>query len=139
MHVLQLPPVLILNKDISDSAHAGAQPWAGVNALDAAVIAYTSISALRQQVKPDHRLHGTLEGRNWAANIIPDYAKMTWIARAPTWAEVEILRERVENCLKCAQLQRSRSDGMADEVGRRRWQRGASIRSSWRDHILTCA
>ncbi|KAI0029188.1 hypothetical protein K488DRAFT_56990, partial [Vararia minispora EC-137] len=86
------------------TAHAGAQPWQGINALDAAVLAYTSISALRQQVKPDHRLHGTLAGRNWAANVIPDYAKMIWICRAPTWAEVEALRDRVISCLKAAAM-----------------------------------
>lgn len=36
-------------------AHAGVAPWEGINALDAATIAYTSISTLRQQVKPDCR------------------------------------------------------------------------------------
>jgi metal-dependent amidase/aminoacylase/carboxypeptidase family protein len=37
------------------SAHAGLAPWEGVNALDAATIAYSSISALRQQLKPETR------------------------------------------------------------------------------------
>ncbi|KZV63757.1 amidohydrolase [Peniophora sp. CONT] len=86
------------------NAHAGAQPWAGINALDAAVIAYTSIAALRQQVQPHCRLHGTLFGRNWAANIIPDYARMQWRARAPTWAEVQDLRDRMINCVKAGAL-----------------------------------
>jgi len=40
----------------------------GTNALDAAFIAYSSISMLRQQMKPDHRVHGVVEGKNWAAN-----------------------------------------------------------------------
>ena len=34
------------------SAHAAAYPWEGINALDAAVMAYTNISLLRQQMKP---------------------------------------------------------------------------------------
>jgi hypothetical protein len=34
-------------------AHAGRAPWEGRNALDAAVVAYSSISALRQQMKVD--------------------------------------------------------------------------------------
>lgn len=40
----------------------------GTNALDAAVLAYSSISMLRQQIKPDHRVHGIIEGNNWLAN-----------------------------------------------------------------------
>ena len=50
-------------------------PWEGQNALDAAVSAYTSVSLLRQQVKPTHRIHGIIEGKDWAANIIPDFAR----------------------------------------------------------------
>ena len=36
------------------AAHAAAFPWEGINALDAAVMAYTSISALRQQISEAH-------------------------------------------------------------------------------------
>lgn len=50
------------------SAHAGAAPWEGKNALDAAFLAYANISALRQQIRPDERVHGILEGKNWAPN-----------------------------------------------------------------------
>ena len=39
-------------------SHASAYPWEGVNALDAAVLAYTNLSVLRQQLKPEWRLHG---------------------------------------------------------------------------------
>ncbi|CAN7982466.1 unnamed protein product, partial [Ixodes hexagonus] len=37
------------------TAHAGAAPWDGINALDAAVGAYVNVSLLRQQMKPDWR------------------------------------------------------------------------------------
>lgn len=50
------------------SAHAAAAPWEGINALDAAFLAYSSISVLRQQIKPDHRVHGIIEGKNWTPN-----------------------------------------------------------------------
>ncbi|KAG8702879.1 hypothetical protein FRC08_003194 [Ceratobasidium sp. 394] len=60
------------------TAHAGAAPWEGKNALDAAFIAYAAISALRQQIHPAMRVHGMIEGRDWAPNIIQDYAKMTY-------------------------------------------------------------
>ncbi|KAK0189039.1 hypothetical protein F5146DRAFT_1140603 [Armillaria mellea] len=86
------------------SAHAGAAPWEGTNALDAAFLAYSSISVLRQQIKPDHRIHGILGGKNWSANVIPDYAHMTWIVRAPTHGEVDEFAERVKACFEAAAL-----------------------------------
>ncbi|EJD41210.1 hypothetical protein AURDEDRAFT_69157 [Auricularia subglabra TFB-10046 SS5] len=86
------------------TAHAGAQPWEGRNALDAAVLAYNAVSVLRQQIKPTHRIHGIIEGRDWAPNIIPDYAKMRWLVRAPTSDEAQALSERLVNCIKAAAL-----------------------------------
>jgi len=52
----------------SSSAHAALSPWEGKNALDAAVLGYNNISALRQQLRPTHRIHGIFEGRDWAVN-----------------------------------------------------------------------
>ncbi len=40
------------------ASHAAAFPWDGVNALDAAVMAYTGISALRQQFGTGWKIHG---------------------------------------------------------------------------------
>ena len=79
------------------SAHAALSPWEGKNALDAAVLGYNNISALRQQLKPTHRVHGIFEGKDWAPNsrsiekspshlsnlsllVIPDYAKFMSVA-----------------------------------------------------------
>ncbi|SJL03890.1 uncharacterized protein ARMOST_07247 [Armillaria ostoyae] len=90
--------------DLCIIAHAGAAPWEGTNALDAAFLAYSSISVLRQQIKPDHRIHGILGGKNWTANVIPDYAHMTWIVRAPTHGEVGVFAERVKACFEAAAL-----------------------------------
>ncbi|GJE91327.1 M20 family metallopeptidase [Phanerochaete sordida] len=86
------------------TAHAALAPWEGHNALDAAVAAYTSVALLRQQIKPTHRVHGTLQGRDWAVNIIPDYAWMKWLMRAPTRKEVDVLVPRVRNCLEAAAI-----------------------------------
>ena len=49
-------------------SHAAAAPWEGQNALDAAFVAYAAISALRQQIKPDQRVHGIVSGRDWTPN-----------------------------------------------------------------------
>ena len=40
------------------SAHAAVFPWKGVNALDAAILCYQTVSCLRQQMKPEWRVHG---------------------------------------------------------------------------------
>src|SRR5262249_60114485 len=42
------------------ASHASADPWAGVNALDACVQTYNAVSMLRQQVRPDCRIHGII-------------------------------------------------------------------------------
>ncbi|OCH92754.1 hypothetical protein OBBRIDRAFT_726149 [Obba rivulosa] len=86
------------------TAHAALSPWEGQNALDAAVLAYTSISVLRQQLKPTYRIHGIFEGKDWTPNIIPDYAKMIWYVRAPTRAEMEATTKRVIACFQAAAL-----------------------------------
>lgn len=86
------------------SAHAALSPWQGQNALDAAVAAYTNVSLLRQQVKPSHRIHGVFEGKDWAANVIPDNAKMLWYVRAPTVAEVREADPRVRACFQASAL-----------------------------------
>ncbi|KAL3882707.1 hypothetical protein ACJMK2_029020 [Sinanodonta woodiana] len=44
-------------KFLGKAAHASAFPWEGVNALDAAVLCYQSVSCLRQQMKPTWRVH----------------------------------------------------------------------------------
>ncbi|TDL15653.1 hypothetical protein BD410DRAFT_796184 [Rickenella mellea] len=86
------------------SAHAAAAPWEGQNALDAAFLAYSSVSVLRQQIKPSHRVHGVIEGKDWAPNIIPDYAKMRWVARAPSGSELDALVKRLLACIDAAAI-----------------------------------
>ncbi|KAJ6518841.1 hypothetical protein C8R45DRAFT_1116577 [Mycena sanguinolenta] len=87
------------------NAHAGAAPWEGTNALDAAFLAYSGVSVLRQQMKPDHRVHGIIESNgDWVPNVIPDYAKMHWLVRAPTSSDLAAFVERVKKCFEAAAL-----------------------------------
>lgn len=64
------------------AAHAASAPHEGINALDAAVLTYNGLSALRQHLKPDVRLHGVFTHGGAAPNIVPDYAAMRWFVRA---------------------------------------------------------
>ncbi|KAK0220964.1 hypothetical protein EDD85DRAFT_862726 [Armillaria nabsnona] len=87
------------------TAHAALSPWEGVNALDAAVLGYNNISALRQQLKPTHRVHGIFhEGKDWQTNVIPDFAEFVCYVRAPTRAEVQSTLKRVLPCFEGAAM-----------------------------------
>ncbi|KAL0576806.1 hypothetical protein V5O48_005176 [Marasmius crinis-equi] len=84
------------------TAHAALSPWEGKNALDAAVLAYTNIAAMRQQMYPTWRAHGIIEGKDWAVNVIPAYAKYIVGVRAPTRAEQDVAMKKIIPCLEAA-------------------------------------
>ncbi len=83
-------------------AHAAAYPWEGLNALDAAVLAYNSISVLRQQMKPTWRVHSVITEGGVKPNIIPSRSVMELMVRAPERKELESLVEKVTKCLRSA-------------------------------------
>jgi amidohydrolase len=82
------------------AAHASAQPWDGVNALDAVVIAYTAIAALRQHIKPTERIHGIITDGGTKANIVPEHAGAEVYVRAADAGALAKLKARVEACLR---------------------------------------
>ena len=43
---------------VGRAAHASTDPWEGVNALDACVATFNAVAMLRQQMRPDCRIHG---------------------------------------------------------------------------------
>ncbi|KAH2098526.1 hypothetical protein KXW65_001798 [Aspergillus fumigatus] len=63
------------------SAHAGGNPWDGINALDALVSAYNNVSVLRQQMQPDERVHVAFTETPTVANVIPERTKAFWQVR----------------------------------------------------------
>ena len=84
------------------AAHAAAFPWEGVNALDAAVMAYTSVSVLRQQMKPAWRVHGVITNGGAKPNIIPEKASLSYYIRTPYKSELNVLLEKVKLCFEAA-------------------------------------
>ncbi|KAF9353018.1 hypothetical protein BGX26_009203 [Mortierella sp. AD094] len=84
------------------ASHASTTPWEGINALDAAMEVYTNIGLLRQQVKPDHRIHGIIVNGGQAPNIIPEYTKSLYMVRAPKATQVVELKARLENIIEAA-------------------------------------
>lgn len=86
------------------AAHAAAAPWEGVNALDAAVACYNSISTLRQQMKPDCRVHGVFKDGGEKPNIIPRRAELLYYVRAERNEDVADLKERITKCAQGAAM-----------------------------------
>ncbi len=86
------------------AAHAAAFPWEGVNALDAAVMAYTSISALRQQMKPTCRVHGIISNGGAKPNIIPEKTELMYMIRGYKRKETLDLCARVRACFNSAAI-----------------------------------
>jgi metal-dependent amidase/aminoacylase/carboxypeptidase family protein len=68
------------------------------------LLQYTNISALRQQMQPTHRVHGIIQGKNWAINVIPAECDLFFDVRAPSVGELKELIPRVINCFKAAAI-----------------------------------
>ncbi|KAF4163907.1 hypothetical protein CNMCM6936_000131 [Aspergillus lentulus] len=86
------------------SAHAGGNPWDGINALDALVSAYNNVSVLRQQMQPDERVHVAFTETPTVANVIPERTKAYWQVRSPTLKGLDRLMGRVRNCIEAGAL-----------------------------------
>lgn len=86
------------------SAHAGGNPWSGVNALDAFVASYNNISLLRQQIRDTDRIHAAILDAPKVANVIPAYTKVMFTTRSETLKGLKELTSRVVNCVKAGAL-----------------------------------
>jgi len=84
------------------ASHAAASPERGINALDAVVLGYTGVSALRQQLRSDARIHGIITHGGQAPNIIPDYTAARFYVRSLDLAYLEELYPRVVACFEAA-------------------------------------
>jgi amidohydrolase len=83
-----------------ESAHAAAAPERGRNALDAAVLGYMNVAALRQHIDPNERIHGVFTDGGEKPNIVPSRAQAEWYVRSPTVARLQELKARVVACLE---------------------------------------
>ena len=77
-------------------AHAASAPEKGINALDALILTYNGINALRQHVTDDVRIHGIITSGGQAPNIVPEYAAGKFFLRAATAPGLENVYQRVE-------------------------------------------
>ncbi len=86
------------------SAHAASDPDKGVNALDAVIMTFNSINALREHILPSARIHGVITNGGDAANIVPELAIAEFYVRTTTKTYLDELKEKVINCAKGAAL-----------------------------------
>lgn len=86
------------------AAHASGSPEKGINALDAVILLFNGINALRQQLPSDVRIHGIITNGGDAPNIIPEYASARFFIRASTWARCKEVSTKVRKIAESAAL-----------------------------------
>ncbi|MGZ3339174.1 MAG: peptidase dimerization domain-containing protein, partial [Reyranella sp.] len=64
------------------AAHAAARPELGINALDALLLAFNGISALRQQLPSDVRVHSIITKGGTLPQVVPDHTTALLTVRA---------------------------------------------------------
>ena len=99
--LLWMDAIAVVEYDVEfegKAAHAAARPHLGRNALDAAVLSYVNIAALRQHIEDTDRIHGVFTDGGSRPNIVPEHAAMTWMIRSLKRDGLEPLIERVTAC-----------------------------------------
>lgn len=84
------------------AAHAALAPQAARSALDAIVLAYQALAQLRQHLKGSERITGVLTEGGAAPNVVPEKATASYFIRAATPDDLNVLKRRVEACLRGA-------------------------------------
>ncbi len=85
-------------------AHAAASPEKGINALNALILSFGNLDALRQHIHQTSRMHGIINHGGDAPNIVPDYAKATFMVRASDNAYLDVLMAQVRDCFEAGAL-----------------------------------
>ncbi len=78
------------------AAHAASWPWRGVNALNAVIALFNSLDAMRQQLRPDARVHGVITNGGQQPNIIPEYTAADFYLRSLDKTYLQEVRRRFE-------------------------------------------
>jgi amidohydrolase len=85
-------------------AHAAAQPYRGINALEAMILAFTSINSLRQHIRSEARIHGIITDGGEAPNVVPAHSAAVFLIRAPDDEYLTELKDKVLNCFTGASV-----------------------------------
>lgn len=80
------------------AAHASSWPWRGVNALNAVIQLFLALDTMRQQLRPDARVHGIITNGGVKPNIIPEYTSAEFYLRARDKEYCHELLRRFQAC-----------------------------------------
>jgi amidohydrolase len=83
-------------------AHAAAEPEEGINALEAMILTYNGVSALRQHLRGDARIHGVITHGGDAPNIVPEYTQAKFYVRAKDTPYATVVMEKLRACAEGA-------------------------------------
>lgn len=86
------------------SSHAASSPENGINALDAVILMFNGVNALRQHVTSDVRIHGIISEGGVAANIVPDKAVAKFYVRAQKKSYMKEVVQKVKNIAQGAAM-----------------------------------
>jgi metal-dependent amidase/aminoacylase/carboxypeptidase family protein len=103
--LIYMDAIALQSVDVSfhgKAAHAAAAPQEGRNALDAAVLGYMNVAAMRQHIGQAERVHGIFTNGGAKANIVPAEAAMNWIVRSQSIESLQPLKDRVLACFEGA-------------------------------------
>jgi metal-dependent amidase/aminoacylase/carboxypeptidase family protein len=86
--------------------HAGAAPWAGANALNAANLAFNAIHARRETFRDEDavRVHWIITKGGVAVNVVPDEVRIEMFVRARSTEALAGADAAVDLCLKAGAL-----------------------------------
>ncbi len=86
------------------TSHASSDPWNGKSALDAVILMYNGIDALREHSEPATRMHGNITDGGAAPNVVPERAATVWFIRHFKRQYVDQQVQRVFDIAKGAAL-----------------------------------
>ena len=99
------------------AAHAAALPEEGINALEALILSFNGINALRQHIRERARIHGIITKGGDAPNVVPAYTSGIFFVRAVDETYLEELKAKVLHCFQAAAL-----------------ATGAQLKYTWKDY-----
>ena len=86
------------------TAHAAGSPEQGRSALDAVELMNIGVNYMREHIIEKARIHYVIEEGGGQPNVVPDYARVWYLIRAPERDQVDHIYEWVINIAKGAAL-----------------------------------
>ena len=87
-----------------EEAHAAADPWNGISALEAIIQSFNNINSLRLHLKDRSRISGIVTKGGEVVNIIPGHAACKFQMRSPEDDYLDELKQKVLNCIEGAAM-----------------------------------